>query len=45
MQIQEIVDRFGGASRVALMYDNFCRLQEITTCWSKNPDGTVGEQV
>lgn len=43
--IDEIYEEIGGAKRVALMASKFCQLQEITTCWSKNSDGTVGEQI
>ena len=37
--------RSSGPKRAALMSDQFCRLSEITTCWRKNADGTVGAQV
>ena len=43
-QIDELAARFGGVDRVAVMSDHHCRLQELTSCWQKNPDGTVGEQ-
>ncbi|KAK3269234.1 hypothetical protein CYMTET_22315 [Cymbomonas tetramitiformis] len=33
------------AHSVGLQLDGFCRLREVTTCFSKNRDGTVGEQV
>ena len=33
------------SKRVALRADKQCRLTEVTTCWSKAPDGTVGQQV
>lgn len=31
--------------RVAIRADKLCRLSEVTTCWAKAPDGSVGEQV
>ena len=31
-------------SRVALSADKHCRLAEVTSCWRKQPDGSVGEQ-
>ena len=30
--------------RVALSADKHCRLAEVTSCWRKQPDGSVGEQ-
>ena len=40
-----LVDAIGGGKKVAIMADKACRLTEITTCWSKNADNTVGPQV
>ena len=33
------------AKRVAVRADKQCRLSEVTSCWAKAPDGTVGQQV
>lgn len=33
------------SKRVALRADKLCRLAEVTTCWAKAPDGSVGAQV
>lgn len=33
------------AKRVAIHADKLCRLTEVTSCWAKAPDGTVGKQV
>ena len=33
------------AKRVALKADKACRLSEVTSCWAKRPDGTVGGQI
>ena len=40
-----LVEAVGGGKKIAIMADKSCRLTEITTCWSKNTDNTVGEQV
>lgn len=31
--------------RIGALASKQCHLQEITTCWSAHPDGTVGEQI
>eukprot|EP00041_Stephanoeca_diplocostata_P010693 m.170165 g.170165 ORF g.170165 m.170165 type:complete len:84 (+) comp18259_c0_seq9:370-621(+) len=41
----DILDAFGGEQRAAVMVDKSCRLVEITTCWSKTSNDTVGEQI
>ena len=41
----ELLLELGGERRAAVMSDKSCRLVEITTCWQKNRDGTVGPQV
>ena len=33
------------ARKVAIRADRECRLTEITSCWEKAPDGTVGKQI
>lgn len=40
-----LIEAIGGKEKVAIMADKSCRLTEITTCWSKTRDGTVGQQV
>ena len=45
LPLGSILSTLGGERRVAIMTDKFCRLTEITTCWAKNADGTVGAQV
>lgn len=45
LSVDSLVKEFGGPTKVALKADKHCRLEEITTCWSKLPDGSVGEQV
>lgn len=37
--------RMSYAKRVAVRVDKHCRLEEVTSCWAKQPDGSVGEQV
>ena len=42
----DIYDAFGGMpAYVAIMSDKQCRLQEVTTCWHKKADNSVGHQV
>lgn len=36
---------FGGAKKFAVLTSKQCQLQEITTCWEKREDNTVGEQI
>jgi len=43
--VEELLEEFGGEKAVALKSDQFCRLEEITTCWEKKQDGTVGDQI
>eukprot|EP00300_Choanocystis_sp_HF-7_P007445 c15297_g1_i3.p1 GENE.c15297_g1_i3~~c15297_g1_i3.p1 ORF type:complete len:173 (+),score=21.06 c15297_g1_i3:442-960(+) len=45
LTVEALAEALGGPRRVAVMSDDQCRLQELTTCWSKNPDGSVGEQI
>jgi ribonuclease I len=40
IELEEIYDAFGGEKRVTVKTDQFCRLEEITSCWSKTPTGT-----
>ena len=37
--LDEIYDIFGGDKFVTVKADKFCRLEEITSCWSKDPSG------
>lgn len=37
--------RLSYAKHVAVSVDKHCRLQEVTTCWRKEDDGRVGEQI
>jgi ribonuclease I len=37
--LEEIYDVFGGEKYVTIKTDQFCRLEEITSCWSKDPSG------
>jgi ribonuclease T2 len=37
--------RLSYAKHVGVRVDKNCRLEEVTTCWAKQPDGSVGEQV
>lgn len=37
--------RLSYAKHVGIRVDKHCRLEEVTTCWAKQPDGTVGEQL
>eukprot|EP00299_Pterocystis_sp_00344_P010166 c4480_g1_i3.p1 GENE.c4480_g1_i3~~c4480_g1_i3.p1 ORF type:complete len:322 (+),score=80.66 c4480_g1_i3:3-968(+) len=45
VEIDKVAASLGGLNKVAFMSDNQCRLQEITMCWEKLPDGSVGDQV
>jgi hypothetical protein len=45
VETAELVDVLGGPQRAAIMTDAQCRLSEVTTCWARNPDGTVGQQI
>ena len=45
LPLSEVLGALGGERRAAIMTDKFCRLAEITTCYAKRPDGTVGERV
>ena len=40
-----IFQHIGGNKKVAVMSNKYCQLQEITTCFSKNKDGTINEQI
>jgi len=42
IEISEIVDAANGNKRIAMMSNKYCQLQEITTCWEKNSDNSVG---
>jgi len=33
------------AKKVAIKADRNCSLSEVTSCWAKRPDGTVGAQI
>ncbi len=43
--INDIFQLVGGNKKVAIMSNKYCQLQEITTCFSKNKDGTINEQI
>jgi ribonuclease I len=45
VEVDELLSAFGGAKRAAIKTDAHCRLEEITTCWSKTPAGFVGEPI
>ena len=45
VSVADVLDSLGGPKRAALMADKHCRLGEITTCWAKKADGTVGAQI
>lgn len=46
VEVAQLQDEAGGPRRVALMTNQFCQLQEITTCWAKDAvSGRVGEQI
>ena len=36
---------YGGNKKFAVLTSKQCQLQEISTCWEKRPDNTVGEQI
>lgn len=44
VSLESVVNEAGGARKIGVMASKFCQLQEVTTCWRKNPDGTVGPQ-
>ena len=41
----EIVDAAKGNKRIAIMSNKYCQLQEVTTCFEKNSDNTVGNMI
>lgn len=43
--LADILTALGGERRAAVLTDKFCRLAEITTCYRKAADGTVGERI
>lgn len=45
VQIGNIFELVGGNKKVAIMSNKYCQLQEITTCFSKNKDGTINKQI
>lgn len=45
ISIDEMAETFGGLPNIAFKSDKFCRLEEITTCWEKQRDGRVGNQI
>ena len=45
IEISEIVENANGNKRIAMMSNKYCQLQEITTCWEKRPDNTVGNMI
>lgn len=45
VSISDIFDQAGGNNRVAIQASQYCQLQELTTCWAKAADGSVGEQI
>lgn len=42
ISVEEIYQSTGSAKNIAIMTNKYCQLLEITTCWSKNQDGTPG---
>lgn len=45
LSLGEVLAALGGERRAAIMTDKFCRLAEITTCYRKAKDGSVGERI
>jgi ribonuclease I len=45
VNIDDIFEEAGGNKRVVVQATQYCQLQELTTCWRKAADGTVGEQM
>jgi ribonuclease I len=45
IKITDIINELGGEHKVAIMSSKMCQLQEITTCWEKNSDGSAGKQI
>eukprot|EP01124_Arcella_intermedia_P012333 TRINITY_DN1869_c1_g1_i1.p1 TRINITY_DN1869_c1_g1~~TRINITY_DN1869_c1_g1_i1.p1 ORF type:complete len:305 (+),score=27.38 TRINITY_DN1869_c1_g1_i1:12-926(+) len=45
IELEELWEEYGSERVVAFKADKFCRLEEITTCFRRNADGTVGDQV
>lgn len=45
VSITDIFEEAGGPERIAIQATPYCQLQELTTCWKKAVDGTVGEQI
>jgi len=44
VSLESVVNEAGGAKKIGVMSSNYCQLQEVTTCWKKNNDGSVGPQ-
>ena len=42
---QTIHEEIGGSKFITIMTNNSCQLQEITTCWQKLPNGSIGKQI
>jgi ribonuclease T2 len=45
VKIDDIFQYVGGNKKIAVMSNKYCQLQEITTCFSKNQDGTIDKQI
>jgi hypothetical protein len=45
IEISEIIDAAKSNKRIAIMSNKYCQLQEVTTCWEKNNDNTVGNMI
>lgn len=41
----QVLQAFGGAKKFAVLTSKQCQLQELTTCWKRNADNTVGDQI
>ena len=45
IDISEIFDAAKSNKRIAIMTNKYCQLQEVTTCWEKNSDNSVGNMI
>lgn len=45
IKLNSIYEAIGSTKKVAIMTNNFCQLQEITTCWEKKEDGSIGKMI
>jgi len=45
VSLASVLGALGGERRAAVMADKSCRLAEVTTCYRRAPDGSVGDRV